>query len=88
MNAPTRASILFAVVVASLLAYYLLLYENCLHSSIHEIVDFSQTLDITHHLFILGLLPIYIAAMIFGAVMFGIYLGRAIQRLFLVLTKG
>lgn len=70
-----------AIVTASLLAYYLLLCENFLHTSISEIIDYSDTLEVTQHMLILGLLPIYIAAMVFGAAMFGIYLGSILQHI-------
>lgn len=70
-----------AIITASVLAYYLLLCENILHTSISEIIDYSDTLEVTQHILILGLLPIYIAAMVFGAAMFGIYLGSMLQQL-------
>ncbi len=74
-----------AVMVASFIAYYLLLHENCLHSSIAEIINFSHSLEITQHAIILGCLPVYIAIMVFGAFIFGIYLGTMLQHFLLKL---
>ena len=78
-----RISTIFAVITASLLSYYLLLHENFLHTSIGEIIDYSHTLEITEHVLILGILPIYIAIMVFGAVMSGLYLGKSLNRFML-----
>ena len=72
-----------AVIVACFIAYYLLLHENFLHSSIAEIISFSHSLEITQHAIILGCLPVYIAIMVFGAFIFGIYLGTMLQHMLL-----
>lgn len=62
--------------------YYLLIYDNFLNISISSIIAYSHQLTIRAHLLVLGLLPIYIAAMIFGAGILGFYLGGALQQLF------
>lgn len=67
--------------------YYLLLHDNCLNTSISSIITYSHGLAVRKHLLVLGLLPIYIAAMIFGAGILGIYLGTALQQLLVRTTK-
>ncbi|RDI42411.1 hypothetical protein [Aquicella lusitana] len=69
-------------VTAIYMAYYLLLHDNFLHSSIASIIDSANRLNIKEHLLIVGLLPIYIAMMIFGAALAGVYLGSKLQLLF------
>jgi hypothetical protein len=64
------------------LAYYLLLHDGILRSSISSIISYSSQLTIRQHFIVLGLLPIYIAAMIFGAILLGIYLGSKLERFF------
>lgn len=63
------------------IAYYLLLHENIMHSAISCIITYSHSLPMKKHLVVLGLLPIYIALMIFGAGMLGIYLGNKVESL-------
>lgn len=75
----SRLSIFIATFVTCYIAYYLLLRDNYLHSSISSIIDYSHNLAIREHLLILGLLPIYIGFMIFGAATVGLYLGASIQ---------
>lgn len=79
------------VILACLLAFagacYLLLMDNFLHSSIAYIVHKSRELSARNHLIVLGLLPIYVAIMIFGAAVIGIYLGFTLQRLFTSLAR-
>jgi hypothetical protein len=78
----------FILLLASIYAaYYLLLRENRMHSSISSIVSYANHFAIRPHLLILGLLPIYIATMIFGAAMLGIYLGARIEILLNPLSK-
>ncbi|HVE44330.1 MAG TPA: hypothetical protein VNC84_04260 [Gammaproteobacteria bacterium] len=60
-------------------AYYLLLRDNFLHTSIGSIVQNSHHFKIIAHLIILGLLPIYIGTMLFGAAMVGIYVGNSVD---------
>jgi hypothetical protein len=76
-----------AILVTCYIAYYLLLRDNYLHSSISSIIVYSHNLAIREHLLILGLLPIYIAFMIFGAATIGLYLGASIQSLLTRVAK-
>lgn len=61
--------------VLSFGAYYLLLRDNFFHASISAIIAQSHSLETTRHLLVLGLLPFYIAAVIFGTAMLSIYIG-------------
>jgi hypothetical protein len=76
----TIAAVFYAV-------YYLLLANSTCHLSISHIISYSHHLDIKHHLIVLGLLPIYIAVMIFGAVLVSIYISSTLQSLFLFIRK-
>lgn len=62
--------------------YGFLIRENVLHCSISEIIHQAHHLTITQHLLILGLLPIYIATIVFSACLLGIYLGTKLKYLF------
>lgn len=62
-------------------AYYLLLNDTFLPTSISAIIAGSDQFDRKDHALVLGLIPIYISFMIFGASILGIYLGSQIQRL-------
>jgi len=68
-----------ALIAVLALSYYLLLKENILHSSISCIMNYSHHFTNPQHVVILGLLPIYIALMIFGAAIGGIYLGSRLE---------
>lgn len=72
--------ILIALVLACYCAYYLLLQDNFLHTSISDIIASSHQLHTQKHLLVLGLLPIYIGTIVFGFAMLGIYLGLQVQR--------
>jgi hypothetical protein len=63
------------------LAYDLLLQDNFLHISIAGIISRSNFLQIKTHLLVLGLLPVYIATVIFGAGIASVYLGSSMQKL-------
>jgi len=83
----TRISIVVALLTMSYIAYYLLLRENSFHSSISCIINYAHNLDIRQHLLILGLLPIYIAFMIFGSATAGLFLGVGAQSILSRLAK-
>jgi|SRR5579885_2013229 len=67
--------------------YYLLLQDNFLHCSISSIITMSHHLDHKRHLIVPGLLPIYIASVIFGAATLGIYIGSSIQQYIIRCSK-
>lgn len=73
-------STVIALIAAFSLVYYFLMLDNFLHISIASIIAKAHQLKETDHVLVLGLLPIYIALMVFGAGMVGIYLGSAIQQ--------
>lgn len=72
---------IFTLIGLSYVAYYFLLQDNFLHISISSIIDYSHNLEAKKHLLVLGLLPVYIATMIFGTALFGLYLGSIFQQL-------
>lgn len=80
----SKFSIFIALFTTCYVAYYLLLRDNYLQCSISSIIAYAHHLAVREHLIILGLLPIYIAFMIFGSATVGIYLGASVQAL---LTK-
>lgn len=63
-----------------LLAYYLLLQDNFLDMSISSIIAKSNHLELKKHLIVLGFIPIYIAMIIFGTAMLGVYIGSSLQQ--------
>lgn len=65
-------------------AYALLLQDNFLNISISSILARTHHLELREHLIVLGLLPIYIATVVFGSAILGIYLGNCLKHL---LTK-
>lgn len=69
--------LLFALIFY--LTYYLLLQDNIFHLSISSIIAYSHHLAIQKRLLVVGLLPIYIGLMIFGAAILGIFLCSIVQ---------
>lgn len=61
-------------------AYYFLLHDTYLELSIASIIAKSNHLELKKHLIVLGILPIYIALIVFGTAVFGVYIGTALQR--------
>lgn len=62
-------------------ALYLLLDGNQFHASISSIISHSHQLGVVKHIVVLALLPVYIATVIFGTAILGIYLGTTLQQL-------
>ena len=78
-----RITAITAFILAMYGAYYILL---CNYSfNISSILIYAKHLTSKQHLLILGLLPIYISTIIFGAAILGIYLGSKIE--FLIFRK-
>ncbi len=77
---------LITLALLSYVTYCCLLRDNFLHISISTIISNSHDLDIVRHLLVLGLLPFYIAGMVFGTAILGIYLGY-ILHMFLIHLK-
>jgi len=75
-----NAITIICVMVAIYIVYYLLLEDNLLHLSISSIIKLDRHLTKHGHFFIIGLLPIYIACMIFGALSIAIYISAFLQR--------
>lgn len=69
------------------IAYYLLLNDSLLSVSLTSMIDGSNELSLTTHLLVLGLIPIYIAIVIFGSATIGVYLGDIIQRIVILPLK-
>ena len=65
---------------ASYLLYYILLHDNLLPFSIHSVLLNVNHLAKNWHVIVIGLLPIYLALMVFGTAILGIYFGSALQR--------
>ena len=70
---------LIAISTFFYIAYCVLLRDNSLHMSLSSLIVRSHQLPMFQHLFILGLIPIYIGVVIFGAAMLGIYFGDILQ---------
>lgn len=77
-----RLSNIIALCAMSFIAYYILVCDNVFNSSVSAIVAWSHQLSMNKHLAVLALIPIYIAVVIFGAALLGIYLGSMLQGVF------
>jgi len=75
--------IIFTLSVVVYAVYFLLLRDNHLNTSISSIIALSHRFEYKTHIIVLGLLPIYIATVIFGSTMIGIYLGLWAKQFFL-----
>lgn len=76
-----RVATLLFILAISYFVYYLLLYDKIL-ISIPCIISYAHGTAIDRHLLILGLLPIYIGVMVFGATFLGILAGNKVQQYF------
>jgi hypothetical protein len=75
--------LLSVIVIAATSVYYFLLNnDNCFHSSIACIMASSRYLALKKHLLILGLLPVYIASIVFGSVYLASFVTARIGKLF------
>lgn len=71
---------ILCVMTAIYFIYYLLLKDDWLSLSIASMLSWTNHLTLHWHLLAIGMLPIYLAFIIFGTAIIGIYLGSAIQR--------
>lgn len=74
---------LISQIITGFVAYYLLISDNSLHCSIATFIRYGHSLSVKQHLFLLGMLPIYIAIVIFGSALLGAALGRWIENHFM-----
>jgi len=75
-------NIITILLIVLYLGDYVLLNDNFLHLSISSIIKYSQHCANKTHLLILVLLPIYVAAIVFGIAIIGYYVAFKIQTLF------
>lgn len=61
------------------IAYYILICDNVFNSSVSAIISWSHQLSMHKHLAVLAIIPIYIAIIIFGAALLGLYFGSTLQ---------
>lgn len=72
---------LLGLLVAVYCIYFLLIKDDQLPCSIQAVL-YGVNHVITHwHVLVVGLLPIYVACVIFGLAMVGLYLGSLLERL-------
>lgn len=62
------------------IAYYLLISNNWLHCSITTFIEYAHSLPVNQHLLLLGLLPIYIAFVIFGSALMSAAIGKWLKQ--------
>lgn len=81
--------IFFLITLAVVLCavYTLLLQDNGLNTSISSIISRTHNLELREHLIVLGLLPIYIATVIFGSALLGMYISSCMRHLIARRTK-
>lgn len=78
---PLNIATFISFVVIFSIAYYFLLQDNFLHISISGIISRAHYLALKKHLLVLGLLPIYIATVVFGAAILSVQLGSTLSGL-------
>lgn len=76
------ASNTMAAIIASVIAYYVLLCDNPFHTSIASVINYADAQAMMKHMLILSFLPIYIALIVFGSAIIGLYLGSGLQTFF------
>lgn len=76
---PLNVGTFISFLVMFSMAYYLLLQDNFMHLSIASIISRSHPLELKKHLIVLGLLPVYIATIIFGSAVASVHLGSTVQ---------
>lgn len=77
-----RVSKLLGLLPLLLGAYYLLLHQGTLPSSIDSFCSHAHQLEHKQHMIMLALLPVYIGMCIFGSAIIGNYLGTRVQFIF------
>lgn len=70
---------LLTQIICGYIAYFLLLGDNNVGYSITHYINCAHSLPIKQHLLMMGCLPIYIAAVIFGAAMVGTIIGHWLE---------
>jgi ABC-type transport system involved in cytochrome c biogenesis permease component len=70
---------LLTQIICGYIAYFLLLGDNNVGYSITHYINSAHSLPIKQHLLMMGCLPIYIAAVIFGAAMLGTLVGHWLE---------
>ena len=71
---------IICLIISSYLMYYLLLQDDILPFSIESVTAAINRWVRHTHIVVFGLLPVYVAFMIFGTAILGIYFGAVIQR--------
>jgi len=72
-----------ALLIMGYLMYYLLIIDNMFHLSISSFIANERFLTSKYgHFLISGLLPVYVAFMVFGSAIVAMHLGSRIQQLF------
>ncbi len=78
---------LISQIFTGTLAYYLLVSDNRAHCSISHIIHYAHTLALKQHLLLMGLLPVYIAIVIFGAALLGSTIARWLDQTIIPIFK-
>lgn len=72
---------IIALCAMSFIAYYILVCDNVFNISVSAIIAWSHQLSMNKHLVVLAIIPVYIAIIIFGVALLGIYLSSMLQGL-------
>ncbi|HTM63954.1 MAG TPA: hypothetical protein VL360_05575 [Gammaproteobacteria bacterium] len=65
--------------LTGVIAYYLLIWDNYFKCSIANIIHYAHNLPLHKHLVLLGMLPIYIAIVIFGSALLSTFVGSRMK---------
>lgn len=71
---------LLGISIAGMLAYYLLVGDNFLQTSIASILHHAKLLTDKQHFLILFFLPIYIGSILFGSIWLVAYMTNTMER--------
>lgn len=72
---------LLSQLMTGFIAHYILIADNRIGSSIATIIRYAHSLPVNKHLILLGVLPIYIAVIIFGSAMLSATIGGWVEKI-------
>lgn len=71
---------LLSQLMTGFIAHYILISDNRIGSSVTTIIQYAHSLPVNKHLILLGVLPIYIAIIIFGSAMISATVGCWLEK--------
>lgn len=72
---------LLSILITGFIAHYILISDNSIGTSITSVIHYAHSLPVHKHLILLGVLPIYIAVIIFGSAMISAKVGGWLEKI-------